>query len=78
MLSTMSDASYQGVVKGPRTWNMKSQIQDYVWLHDGIEIDHVERDTGFIRESVRFKVVGDEYALERFKQVMKDTVNRGE
>ena len=60
----MSLTTFSSVLQGPRWLGIESFLRNEAWTR-GLEIE-AETDKGWVRESVRFRVKGDENKVREF------------
>ncbi len=60
-------------IEGPRWAKFRSVVRGVGWERD-LELE-LEIEKGWVRETVRFKVVGTETKLRRFMKILDESVN---
>lgn len=69
----MSNAFVKATWSGLRAAGFESLIRDVCFLND-VSIISLEVEKGWLRESGRFKIEGDESALRKVQRIIKQSI----
>lgn len=70
----MAKKAWKYIIEGPRWMGVRKFIKDESFILN-LSLTQFEVDTGWIRETVRFEVTGEEDSVEKFRKLFLEALD---